>query len=217
MNTHWYKAADAVPVWFIVEDSFWGFCDNRGREWWNKTHSGTPVKRVVWNRACLDLWRRNIHTTTEDKSSFWKSSLNAFNRFKAKMDASFAFLVSRDGSEFLLVQAVNSSIFSLPGGKCHVKEGEDVRACLSRELKEELNFTQDVDYVLHDYHFLQDKRPFHLFLAQQITSKPPQIDKKEIMRFKWSALSSDRSMLATGVSKISCVAHGLWESFRNNK
>lgn len=185
MSERWCKVADVVPVWFLIEESFWLFCDSGGRRWWRWTHEGTFIRFKEWTDICFSLFEGCIES--EDKFRFWKSSNNAYGRFKNKMEVSFAFILSEDRTKFLLVQAVNRDQLSLPGGKCHLLEGENVTDCLFRELKEELGLERE-SIKIEDTHDIYDGRQFHLFLVHKADIAPPKVDRREILDYKWVTL-----------------------------
>lgn len=60
-------------------------------------------------------------------------------------------LIIDDQNRLLLVKKAGSDFWSLPGGKLDA-EDEDVRACLMRELQEELG----AEATIHDIRFVQE-------------------------------------------------------------
>jgi ADP-ribose pyrophosphatase YjhB (NUDIX family) len=220
--TTWRTPKDVVPLWFIMEDAFWVFCDFGGRKAWQHTHDGEFIKQTTWNTCCMHIWSKLIVVpssspaipipTTTFNEKFWKSSASEFTKYKTKMDASFAFIFSRSRRKILLVRSANTTSFSLPGGKCHLEEGESVRACLERELCEELGWQPDINYTVHDYTFINKKRPFHLFFAEQISHHSPTIDRKEIVDYRWVSTEDTLFEKTGNSSKLSKLALDFWKN-----
>lgn len=198
--------ADAVPAWFVVEESFWLFCDTGGRQMWRQSHNGTFIKYKDWIDICRTVWEDLI--VSDDKRRFWKSSGNVFGRFKNRMDVSFAFILSTDRTRVLLVQTVTRNTLSLPGGKCFLVEGESVQDCLFRELKEELGWGETDGLHIEDTQDVFEGRNFHLFLLYKDDSTPPPtIDRKEVIDYKWVTSSEARGL---NISSLCSTALNHW-------
>lgn len=204
VSEKWCRAADAIPVWFLVEEAFWLFCDSGGRHAWKASHNGEFVKYKHWIAASLTLFEGWIQC--EDKPRFWRSANNAYGRHKTRMEVASALVLSADKTKLLLVQTINRDKLSLPGGKCHVQEGESVQDCLHRELREELGWHKEQIHVL-DTHDVFEGRQFHLFLVQEDRDRSPKIDRKEIVDYRWVSFDQAKEL---NISKLVEIALSRW-------
>ena len=206
IKSTWSHTADCVPIFFIVEESYWLFVDLGGRTLWKRTHNGTFIRYKNWIEACVPVFASFIQV--EGKERFWKSANHAFGRYKSRMEVSFAFVLSHDKSQFLLVQTVNKKALSLPGGKCWITEGESPSECLEREIREELGW--DSGFEKLDEFQVVEGRKFNIFLLHRLDSAPPNIDRREVLAYKWvNAKDIDRL-------NVSDLSHKAFEKWRTN-
>jgi len=109
-----------------------------------------------------------------------------------------ALIVHQD--KILLVQHYGSDFWSLPGGK--VEEGEDLKTCLVRELKEELNADAKIGKLRFINEFKYDKKssPTVEFFFEITNPKAFEIliigshTKKELAKIEWRKIEEKMNL-----------------------
>lgn len=180
---------DLTHSWFIFEEAYWYFIDTGLRTAYLNDHK-IFVKYKTWSECCFTLVRSFIDS--EDPARFWKSTLSAFGKHKLKMPVSFALIVDPQGKVLLVKTITKTTLWSLPGGKCNVNQGESMLDCLVREIQEELGWTPK-DYEIEDNLIVTEGRLFHIYKLRLVSSKHPTPDKREIISMEWMTVSQIKS------------------------
>ena len=166
------EPADMVLICFILEESYWLFCDT----------GGAKLAHIGYKK-----WMAEARLVFGIEPDFWKGVLSYFSRFKSRMPVASALLISSDSKQCVLVRSVNQkNRWVLPGGKCFDKLESNER-CMGREMREEISVhAEDVEWVS----CLPTRDGRRLFNLHILRMKPNVdhticIDRRELVDARW--------------------------------